>query len=103
MRATIGGVASTRYGKHSESSSRELFGEAAVEAFADANIAPGDLDAVYVANFMADLIEDQGYVGAVLADHVGAREAVRRSFVLVGRTGSLVVHGVSLVGSEEKG
>jgi acetyl-CoA C-acetyltransferase len=75
MGTTIAGVASTKYDTHSESSSRELFGEAAIKAFSETSIEPTDLDAVYVGNFMGDLIEDQGHMGALLADHVGAREA----------------------------
>lgn len=75
MGATIASAASTKYDTHSESSSRELFGEAAVKAFNDTSIGPNDLDAVYVGNFMGDLIEDQGHMGALLADHIGAREA----------------------------
>ena len=75
MTPTIAGVASTKYDRHPESSSRELFGEAAAEAFAGTDLSPGDLDAVYVGNFIGDLIEDQGHMGPLLADHVGAREA----------------------------
>jgi acetyl-CoA acetyltransferase len=75
MVTQIAGGASTRYDKHPESSSRELFSEAAAEAFEQTVVAPGELDAVYVGNFMGGLIEDQGHMGALLADHVGAREA----------------------------
>ena len=75
MVPTIASVASTKYDRHPESSSRELFGEAAAEAFAGTDLSPRDLDAVYVGNFMGDLIEDQGHMGPLLADHVGAREA----------------------------
>ncbi|MBX0297819.1 thiolase domain-containing protein [Haloarcula nitratireducens] len=75
MAPQIVSAASTKYDKHPESSSRELFSEAAVQAFEETSISPGDLDAVYVGNFMGDLIEDQGHMGALLADHVGAREA----------------------------
>jgi len=75
MVATIVGTGSTKYDKHPASSSRELFGEAAAEAFDGIDLTPADLDAVYVGNFMGDLIEDQGHMGPLLADHVGAREA----------------------------
>ncbi|AZH24815.1 thiolase domain-containing protein [Haloplanus aerogenes] len=75
MVATIVSAASTKYDNYPESSSRELFGEAAAEAFDGIDLTPADLDAVYVGNFMGDLIEDQGHMGPLLADHVGAREA----------------------------
>ncbi|MFB6165659.1 MAG: thiolase domain-containing protein [Haloarculaceae archaeon] len=75
MTVQIAGVASTNFGKHPESSSRELFSEAAASAFADAGTGPADVEAVYVGNFMGDLIEDQGHMGALLADAAGARDA----------------------------
>lgn len=61
MGAIIASAASTKYDKRPESSSRELFGEAAVEAFEGTCLSPGDLDTVYVGNFMGDLIEDHSY------------------------------------------
>jgi acetyl-CoA acetyltransferase len=75
MEAMIASVASTEYDRRPESSSRELFAEAAVGAFDETTLDVGDLDAVYVGNFMGDLIEDQGHMGALLADAIGAREA----------------------------
>ncbi|AFK21143.1 thiolase domain-containing protein (plasmid) [Haloferax mediterranei ATCC 33500] len=75
MGTKIASAASTTYGKHPNSSSRELLSEAAVKAFDETDISPGDLDAVYIGNFMGGLIEDQGHIGALMADHVGAREA----------------------------
>lgn len=75
MSVKIASVASTKYGKRGDSSSRELFSEAAVAAFDETSVIPEDLDAVYVGNFMGDLIEDQGHIGALLADYIGAREA----------------------------
>jgi acetyl-CoA acetyltransferase len=75
MVATIASGASTKYDEHPESSSRELFSEAASDAFERTSLTPADLDAVYVGNFMGDLIEDQGHMGALLADAIGAREA----------------------------
>lgn len=75
MAARVAVVASTEYGTRPESSSRELFSEAAVEAFDSTSVGPEDLDAVYVGNFMGDLVEDQGHMGPLLADQVGAREA----------------------------
>ena len=74
MTARIVSGASTMYGEHTESSSRELFSEAAMAAFAQTAVTPRDLDAVYVGNFMGNLLEDQGHLGALLADHIGARE-----------------------------
>ena len=44
MAPQIVGAASTKYDKHPESSSRELFSEAAVQAFEQTSISPDDLD-----------------------------------------------------------
>jgi len=80
MPATIASGASTTYGDHAESSSRELFGEVALEALDSAGLTPTDLDAVYVGNFMGNLIEDQGHMGPLLADAIGAPETASVRF-----------------------
>jgi len=71
----IASAASTKYDAWPDTTSRELFAEAAARAFADAALAPPDVDIVYAGNFMGDLLEDQGHMGALVADHVGCREA----------------------------
>ena len=75
MDARVVSGASTAYDSHPESSSRELFAEAGRAALDRAGLSPGDVDAVYVGNFMGGLIEDQGHMGPLLADVVGARAA----------------------------
>lgn len=75
MNARVVSGASTAYDSHPESSSRELFAEAGQGALDRAGLSPADLDAVYVGNFMGGLIEDQGHMGPLLADVVGARTA----------------------------
>jgi acetyl-CoA acetyltransferase len=75
MDASIVSGASTSYDRHPESSSRELFAEAATAALDRTTLTAADLDAVYVGNFMGDLIEDQGHAGPLLADAIGARGA----------------------------
>lgn len=75
MTVRIAGVASTKFGKHPDSSSRELFSSAATDAIEDASMAVDDLDAVYHGNFMGDVVERQGHMGAMMADVIGARSA----------------------------
>ena len=75
MSVRIAGVASTAFGKHPGSSSRELFSDAAADAFEDADLGPDAVDALYFGNFLGNLVEDQGHMGAMMADAVGAREA----------------------------
>jgi acetyl-CoA acetyltransferase len=66
---SIASAASTAYDTWPDTTSRELFAEAAAEAFADTALDP---PAVYI---MGDLLEDQGHMGPLFADHVGCREA----------------------------
>ncbi|MDY7082159.1 MAG: beta-ketoacyl synthase N-terminal-like domain-containing protein, partial [Halobacteria archaeon] len=71
----IAGASSTKYGKHTESSSRELFSEAMADVYGNTEIQPDDVEAVYFGNFMGDLIEDQGHMGAMMADYAGVPDA----------------------------
>ncbi|AFZ71681.1 thiolase domain-containing protein [Natronobacterium gregoryi] len=75
MTVQIAGVASTQFGEHPDSSARELFTDAALEALEDASLPPGDVEELYAGNFIGDLVDDQAHVGAMLADYVGARRA----------------------------
>jgi acetyl-CoA acetyltransferase len=112
MTVRIAGASSTKYGKHEGTSSRELFGEAASAAFEEAGVGPEAVDAVYVGNFMGDIVEDQGHVGALLADHVGCRAAASARFESACASGGAAVraathaieagvHDVVLVGGAE--
>ena len=76
MDVRIAGAASTRFGKHPESSARELFRDASHEAMADADLTVADVEAVYVGNFMGELTDDQGHMGALMADYIGASQAM---------------------------
>ncbi|MDQ2052426.1 thiolase domain-containing protein [Natronolimnohabitans sp. A-GB9] len=75
MTVQIAGVASTEFGEHPDSSTRELFTDAALEALEDASLSVHDIEELYAGNFIGDLTDDQAHVGAMLADYIGAREA----------------------------
>jgi len=75
MTVTVAGAASTNFGKHPESSARELFVDAATEALSESECALSDIESVYVGNFMGALTDDQGHMGALMADYVGVPEA----------------------------
>ena len=75
MSTLIASGASTAFGKHEDSSARELFTHAAGEAIKATELTVADLDAVYVGNFMGALTDDQGHMGAMMADYIGAPEA----------------------------
>jgi acetyl-CoA acetyltransferase len=89
---SIVSAASTTYDTRPDSSSRELFAEAAADAFADAALDPPDVDAVYAGNFMGDLLEDQGHMGALLADHIGCREAASVRVESACASGGAAIH-----------
>lgn len=72
MDVQIAGVASTAFGEHPDSSTRELFTDAALAALEDAGLSPGDVEELYAGNFIGDLTDDQAHVGAMLADYLGA-------------------------------
>ncbi|MFA9425103.1 thiolase domain-containing protein [Natronorubrum sp. A-ect3] len=75
MTVQIAGVASTEFGEHTDSSTRELFTDAALEALENASLSAGDIEELYAGNFIGDLTDDQAHVGAMLADYLGARQA----------------------------
>ena len=75
MTVQIAGVASTEFGKHPDSSTRELFTDAALAALDDASMTVHDVEELYVGNFIGDVTDDQAHVGAMLADYLGARQA----------------------------
>ena len=72
MSVQIAGVASTTFGKHPESSTRDLFTDAALAALEDASLPIDAIDELYAGNFIGDLTDDQAHVGAMLADYLGA-------------------------------
>ncbi|ELY45449.1 thiolase domain-containing protein [Natronorubrum tibetense] len=75
MTVQIAGVASTPFGKHPDSSTRELFTDAALDALEDASLPVHDIEELYAGNFIGDVTDDQAHVGAMLADYLGARQA----------------------------
>ena len=75
MSVHVAGVGSTPFGKHPDSSTRELFVDAAFEALEDATLSVHDVEELYAGNFIGDVTDDQAHVGAMLADYIGARGA----------------------------
>lgn len=75
MNPVIIGSASTNFGEHPDSSSRQLFRNAAEAAVEAPSISASDIDALYVGNFMGALTDDQGHMGALMADYLGIPSA----------------------------
>ncbi|MDY6764974.1 MAG: thiolase domain-containing protein [Halobacteria archaeon] len=75
MEVKVAGVSTTKFGKHTDSSARELFSEATLNALEDAEVAPQEVEGVYFGNFNGEFSEHQGHMGAMMSDYIGAREA----------------------------
>ena len=71
MRVSIAGASSTKFGKHPESSARELLTDACLGALEDAGMSPDEIDELRVGNFMGELTDDQGHMGVMAADYLG--------------------------------
>ncbi len=69
----IVGAGMTRFGAFPGLSSRDLFVEAFGEMLAsvDKDVAPADIEAVYVGNYSSDLFEGQGHIAPIMADWAG--------------------------------
>ena len=70
--AMIGGAMS-HFGVFKDKGSRDLMVEAYTEALqtVDKGIDPGEIDAVYLGNFSADLFEGQSHLGPLVTDWLG--------------------------------
>ncbi|SFR68931.1 acetyl-CoA C-acetyltransferase [Halogeometricum rufum] len=67
----IAGVGLTPLGRHPSRTGRDLFGEAAEAAFADADVPRADVDRLCLGNFVGDVAENQGHQGPLMADAAG--------------------------------
>lgn len=99
MRAVaVAGVGLTKVGEHWEKGLKQLFIEAAHMAFEDAGT--GDIDAIYVANMGAPILQAQMHLGAMLADALGKRGLPALSVGAATASGGVAFHeGVKAVAS----
>jgi acetyl-CoA C-acetyltransferase/acetyl-CoA acyltransferase len=67
----VAGVGLTKFGRHPERTSRDLFAEAGLAALDDAGVDRGDVEGVYYGNFMGPLAEHQGHQGPLAAEALG--------------------------------
>ena len=65
------GVGQTKIDEHWDKSLRELAGEAALAAMAQAQVA--NVDSVYVGNMLSDVSNLQAHLGSMVADWIGQR------------------------------
>ncbi|GAA0535509.1 thiolase domain-containing protein [Halorubrum ejinorense] len=69
----VAGVGLTRFGSHPERTGRDLFGEAALRAFEDADVPRSDVEELNYGNFMGALAEHQGHQAPLMAEAAGVR------------------------------
>lgn len=65
------GIGQTKVDEHWDKSLRELAGEAALEAKAEAQVT--NIESIYVGNMMSGVANQQGQLGAMVADWIGER------------------------------
>jgi acetyl-CoA C-acetyltransferase len=69
----VAGVGLTPFGSHPERTGRDLFGEAALRAFEDADVDREDVEELNYGNFMGALAEHQGHQAPLMAESAGVR------------------------------
>ena len=67
----VAGVGMTPFGKSPERTAREMFADAADEAFEDADVPREVVDEVFYGNFMGTFAERQGHQGPMAAEAAG--------------------------------
>ncbi|GAA0270210.1 thiolase domain-containing protein [Halobacterium noricense] len=74
----VAGAGITKFGRHPERTSRDLFAEAGATAIKDAGVARDDVEGVYYGNFMGELSEHQGHQGPLAAEALGVHAPATR-------------------------
>ncbi len=96
-RVPIAGVGMTKFGTHGDRTSRDLFAEAASEAYDDAGLSPDDVDEVFYGNFMGEIAEGQGHTGPLAADAAGVAAPATRIESACASSGAAARHGVDRI------
>jgi len=95
----IAGVGMTAFGESPERTARDLFSEAAAEAFDDAGVAPDEVEELFYGNFMGEFAETQGHQGPLMADAAGISAPATRIESACASSGAAVRYGVERVRS----
>jgi acetyl-CoA C-acetyltransferase len=64
----VAGVGMTKFEAAPERTSRDLFAQAAGEAFEDASVDPDEIEELFYGNFMGEFAETQGHQGPLMRD-----------------------------------
>lgn len=97
----IAGVGMTEFGRHPDRTGRELFGEAAHRALADADVPRDDIEALLYGNFMGGFAEGQNHQGPLMADAAGLTVPATRYESACASSGLAVREAVTKVRSGE--
>jgi len=97
----IAGVGMTPFGKSPERTAREMFADAADEAFEDATVAPDAVEEVFYGNFMGEFAEQQGHQGPLAAEAAGVNAPATRIESACASSGAAVRMGVNRIRSGE--
>ncbi len=97
----VAGVGLTRFGRHPDRTGRDLFAEAALNAFEDAGVPRADVDALNYGNFIGTLMEGQGHQAPLMAEAAGLRCPATRYEEACASAGVAVREAVRTVRSGE--
>jgi acetyl-CoA acetyltransferase len=95
----VAGVGMTPFGSSPERTARDLFAQAAAEAFADASVAPDAVDELFYGNYMGEFAETQGHQGPLMAEAAGVSAPATRVESACASSGAAVRYGVNHVRS----
>ena len=98
-RVPIAGVGMTAFGNHGDRTSRDLFAQAASEAYDDSGLSPEDVEEVFYGNYMGELAEGQGHTGPLAAEAAGVTAPATRIESACASSGAAVRHGVERIES----
>jgi len=93
----IAGVGMTAFGASPERTARDMFAQAAGEAFDDAGIEPDAVEELFYGNFMGEFAEVQGHQGPLMADVAGISAPSTRIDSACASSGVAVRHGVNRI------
>ena len=89
----------TKFGSSPERTAREMFAQAAGEAFEDSGVEPGAIEELFYGNFMGEFAETQGHQGPLMADAAGISAPATRVESACASSGVAVRYGVNHVRS----
>ena len=93
----IAGVGMTAFGASPERTARDMFAQAAGEAFDDAGVEPDAVEELFYGNFMGEFAEVQGHQGPLMADVAGISAPSTRVDSACASSGVAVRHGVNRI------